>query len=92
MLFYNALSRLFQYLIFIYLFMVYFADPGGRAVEDVGLRPLNCWDCGFESRLGHGCLSVVCCQVEAAMSRSLVRGNPTECVSTCVCVCDQVKQ
>jgi len=42
------------------------ADPGGRAVR-VGLRPLACWDCGLESRVGHGCLSVVsveCCQVE----------------------------
>ena len=32
----------------------------------VGLRPLTCWDCRFESRRGHGYLSVVsvvCCQV-----------------------------
>ena len=31
----------------------------------MGLRPLACWDCGFESRRQHGCLSVVrvmCCQ------------------------------
>jgi len=30
-----------------------------------GLRQLACWDCGFESYLGHGCLFVVrfvCCQ------------------------------
>jgi hypothetical protein len=25
----------------------------------VGLRPLDCWDCGFESRRGHGCSSFV---------------------------------
>jgi hypothetical protein len=25
----------------------------------VGLLPLACWDCGFESQRGHGCLSVV---------------------------------
>ena len=25
------------------------ADPSGRAVEVVGLRPFACWDCGFES-------------------------------------------
>ena len=34
-----------------------------------GLRPLACWDCGFESRRGPGCLSVlsvVCCQVEVS--------------------------
>ena len=48
------------------------ADPTGRAVSGVGLLPLACWHCGFESRQGHGCLSlvsVVYCQVEvSAMS------------------------
>jgi len=28
------------------------AEPRGRAVWDVGLRPLACWDYGLESRLG----------------------------------------
>jgi hypothetical protein len=45
------------------------ADPSGSAVYGVGLRPLAYWDCGFEFRPGHGCLSivsVVCCQVEVA--------------------------
>ena len=45
------------------------SNPSGRTVYGVGLRPLPCWDCGFESRLGHGCLSlvsVVCCQVEVS--------------------------
>jgi hypothetical protein len=42
-----------------------------RAVYGVGLRPLCFWDCGFESRLGHGCLSlslvsVVCYPVEVS--------------------------
>ena len=32
------------------------ADPGGRAVKGVGLRPLACWNCGFESHRGHECL------------------------------------
>jgi len=43
------------------------ADPNGRAAYGVGLRPLACWYCGFESRRGHRCLtvvSVVCCRVE----------------------------
>jgi hypothetical protein len=34
-----------------------------------GLRPLACWNCVFESRRGHGCLSlvsVVCFQVEVS--------------------------
>ena len=26
------------------------ADPRGRAVEGVGLKPLDCWDRGFQSR------------------------------------------
>jgi len=64
------------------------ADPGGRAIYAVGLRPLACRDCEFESRQGHGCLSlvsVVCCQVEiTAKSRSLVQRSPAECdVSEC---------
>ena len=47
------------------------------------------WDCGFESRRVHGCLSlgsVVCSQVEvSAMGWSLVQRSPTECcVSECV--------
>ena len=30
-----------------------------RAVKGEGLRPLDCWDCGFESCRGHGCMSLV---------------------------------
>jgi hypothetical protein len=46
-------------------------------------------DCGFESHLGHGCLSlvsVVCCQVEvSATGWSLVQRSPTECGVSNVC-------
>jgi hypothetical protein len=60
-----------------------YADPSGRAIYGVGLRPLAYWNCGFESHLGHGCLSlvsVVCSQVEvSATGRSLVQRGPTEC-------------
>jgi len=28
-------------------------DPGGRAVEGVGLRLIYCWDRGFETCWGH---------------------------------------
>jgi hypothetical protein len=59
------------------------ADSSGRAVWAVGLWPLACWVCGFESRRGNGCLSdmsVVCCQVEfSATSWSLVQRSPTDC-------------
>ena len=47
------------------------------------LQPLVYWDCGFESRRGHGCLSLVnvgCYQVEVfAQGRSLVLRSSTEC-------------
>ena len=43
---------------------------------------------GFESRRGHGCLSVVsvvCCQIEvSATDRSLIQGSPTDCGVPCV--------
>jgi len=60
------------------------ADPGDRAVSGVGLGPLACWDCGFDSCRGHGCLSVVsvvCCEVEevSVKDRSLVQRSSTEC-------------
>ena len=53
----------------------------------MGLRPLACWDCGFESRRGHGCLSLVsfvCCQEVSASGWSLFHRRRTECgVSEC---------
>ena len=56
----------------------------------MGLRSLACWNCGFESRRGHGCLSlvnVVCCQVEVSASGwSLVQRSATDC---CVSECQQ---
>ena len=59
------------------------AEPSGRAFWVLCLRPLACWDCGFESRRLLGCLSVesvVCCHVEVSLSgRSLVQRSPTEC-------------
>jgi len=61
------------------------ADPSGCAVSGVDLRPLACSDYGFESRRGHGCLSlvsVVCCQVEVSATwRTLIETSTTECDS-----------
>ena len=72
------------------LLVIKCADPGGRAVKGVGLRPLAFWDCGFESLREHGCLSRVsslCCQVEvSATGRSLIQGGPNE---FCVVECDR---
>ena len=54
----------------------------GGAVS--GLRPLACWDCGFESHRRHGYLSRVsvfffCQLVVSASFGSLVQGNPIDC-------------
>jgi hypothetical protein len=64
------------------------ADPSGRAVQGEGLRPFVCCSYGFESRWGHGCLSLIsveCCQVEVSvLGWSLVQRSPTKCgVSEC---------
>jgi len=53
------------------------ADPHGRAVSGVGLRLLACWDCGFESCPGHGCLSFV--RTVCWSDRSVFQRRPTEC-------------
>jgi hypothetical protein len=46
------------------------------------MRPLACWDYGFESREGHGCMSlvfVVYCQVVVSASGgSLIQTSPIE--------------
>jgi hypothetical protein len=56
----------------------------------MGLQPLACWDCGFECRRGHGCLSfvsVVYCQVEVSTTGlSLVQRSHKECVCVSVCL------
>ena len=61
------------------------ADTGGRIGKGVGLWTLICCDCRFEFCRGHGCLSVVCCQVEVSVtSCSPIQRSPTECgVSLC---------
>ena len=64
-------------------------DSNPRSQQASGLRPLACWDRGYESHRGHGHLSVVsvvCCQVEvSATSWSLVQRSPTDsAASLCV--------
>ena len=62
------------------------AGPSGRAVYGVGLRPLICWDYGFESHRAHGCLSwvfCVCCLCDKLIT------HPEESYRLwCVVVCD----
>ena len=58
------------------------ADHGGRVFYGEGLRPLACWDCGFEFHREHGCLSVVtavCCQGEVSASGLSLVQSPTKC-------------
>ena len=49
--------------------------------EDVimNCRPVACWDCGFDSCRGRGCLSVVSVVCVFATGRFLVQRSPTEC-------------
>jgi hypothetical protein len=51
------------------------ADPSGHAVKGVGLGPSACWDRGFESHRGHGCLSLYSARV--VRKRSLGRADPS---------------
>jgi hypothetical protein len=67
--------------------IIVYLDSSGRAVWE-GMRPLDWWDCEFDSRWRHAYLSlvsVVSCQVEIfASGLSLVQRSPTECgVSEC---------
>jgi hypothetical protein len=64
------------------------ADLSNRAVK--GLRPFAYWDCGFESRRWHGCLSllnVVSCQVEVSVSGPIP--HPEESCRVSVSECDR---
>jgi len=67
------------------------SSHNGRAVLCVGLRPLACRDCGFESLRGvKSVVNFVCQAVEVcAKGQSLVQRCPVErvCLSVCVCVC-----
>ena len=67
------------------------AESVGRAAHGVGLRPLACWGCEFESHRGYGwpsLVSVLCCQGKVSASgSSFVQMSPTEYVCVCVCVC-----
>ena len=67
-------------------------NPGGRAVQGVGLRPLDSWDRWFETRSGHGCLSLVF--VVSCKYRPLRRGDHSSRLivpSVCVCVCARAR-
>ena len=61
------------------------AGTSDHASYGIGLLPFACWECGFEFHRWHGCLFVVCCQVEVpATCWSLVQRSPTDCDGSCV--------
>jgi hypothetical protein len=54
-------------------------------MHGVSLRPIACWDCGFEFLQGHGCQVQVC-----VLGRSPIERGSTDvrvCVRACVCMC-----
>jgi hypothetical protein len=65
--------------------------PVAARTIDVGLRPLAYWDCGFEFRLGHDCVSfvtVMCCQARTGLWHGPIpRSEESYRASVCVCVC-----
>jgi hypothetical protein len=68
-------------------------DPSCCTDKGVVLRPSICWDRGFESHRGHGCLFLV--TVCVSSGRGLCDGpipRPEESYRLwCVSECDQVK-
>jgi hypothetical protein len=61
-------------------------NPGGRAVEGLGLRPLACRDCGFKFHQEQGYLSRV--SVVSCTTRGFCYGpipRPEESYRVCVC-------
>jgi len=67
--------------------IIFGADPGGRAVWGVGLRPLDGWDRRFEFcwRLAHCVRSVLCRQRPVRRADHSIRGVlPGVCLIVCV--------
>ena len=63
--------------------LLYKADPNGRVVLGVGLKSLDCWDRGFESRRGPGCSSlgfVVCCAGNGLCDGLITRSEEPYCI------------
>ena len=66
------------------------AGPSGCAIYDVGLRPLACWDCEFESRWGAWMfVSCECCVLSSRGLRGELITRPEESYRLCSIVgCD----
>ena len=68
------------------------AEAGAPAVYDVGLRPLDCWDRGFEFRQRNGYSSLVftACRVDSGLCEQLI-SRSEESYRLCVCVSNCVR-
>jgi hypothetical protein len=65
------------------------------AAEEIGLRLLDCWNRGFESRRGHGCssLTFVVCSVGSDLCDELIFRSEVSYrarARACVCVSNRV--
>jgi len=60
-------------------------DSSGCAFQGVGLRPLACWDCGFESCRGMD-VTTECCVLSGRGSLHICMMRARVCIHTCVCV------
>jgi hypothetical protein len=71
--------------------MIFGADPSGRTVLGVGLRPLGCYDRGFESLSDMDvcllCLYVVLSCIGRGLCDGLIT-RPEESYSVSDCMCD----
>ena len=78
------MSYIYIYIYMEHLFLMFLGHTQQRS-----MRPLTCWDRGFESYRRHEYLSVVsvvCCHVEVSTtSWSLVQRSPTDCAAS-LCV------
>ena len=62
------------------------ADPSGRAVWGLGLRPLAGWDCGFEFGWGMNVCLLECCVLSGRSPCDGLIPSPEESYWVCVCV------
>jgi len=73
----------------IYKLQLCIVGLSGRAVYGVGLRPLACWDCGFESHLRHRYVCCECCVLSGRGLCDELITRPEESYRLwCVVVCD----